>query len=317
MKSGCSDGILLVDKEEGLSSHRVVSLVKRALGGPKAPKVGHSGTLDPFATGLLIVMVGQATKLSRYLAGEEKTYRAVMKLGEATDTLDATGSVVRRLEEPLPSMEELDAVSKKFIGIIEQTPPMYSAVKHHGVRAYKLARKGIHVHLKKRNVTIFEIELMDYQAPYVTMKIRCSAGTYIRTLAADLAEAMGSAAHLTALRRLSVGRYNSADAMDSRELQAGAGCRENLIARFIDPADVLEWMPSITISTALATGIRRGYQPTIEEMHEMAESVYPMEEGPVKMVSSGRLVAVGRLGESGGAEKGGFTIERVFSTDDD
>ncbi|HDR15622.1 MAG TPA: tRNA pseudouridine(55) synthase, partial [Desulfobacteraceae bacterium] len=127
MKKGCTGGILLVDKERDSSSHEVVSLVRRVLGGRKGLKVGHAGTLDPFATGLLLVMVGQATKLSRYLTGEDKTYRAVMKLGEATDSLDLTGKVIRRVKKPLPSREEIEAVSKKFTGIIEQTPPMYSA----------------------------------------------------------------------------------------------------------------------------------------------------------------------------------------------
>ncbi|MFO8088472.1 MAG: tRNA pseudouridine(55) synthase TruB [Desulfatiglandaceae bacterium] len=317
MNRGCSGGILLVDKEEGLSSHQVVSLVKRALGGRKAPKVGHAGTLDPFATGLLVVMVGQATKLSRYLAAEDKIYRAVMKLGEATDTLDATGRVIRSLEGPLPSMEEIEAVSKKFIGIIEQTPPMYSAVKHQGVRAYRLARKGIHVLLKKRNVNISEIELIEYKPPYAKMEIHCSAGTYIRTLAADLGEAMGNAAHLTALRRLSVGSYNIADALGSSELHVGAGCREKLVARLIDPVEVLEWMPSIPISAGLAARISRGYQPTKDEIDAGADSVPREQSGLVKIVAAGRLVAVGRLGNAEGAEKSGFTAERVFSADDD
>jgi tRNA pseudouridine55 synthase len=263
-------------------------------------------------------MVGQATKLSRYLSGEDKSYRAVMKLGEATDTLDATGSVIRRSKEPLPSMEEIEGVSKKFIGIIEQTPPMYSAVKHQGVRAYKLARKGIHVPLKKRSVNIFEIELIDFQAPHVTMKIHCSAGTYIRTLAADLGEAMGSAAHLTALRRLSIGPYNIRDALGSGQLRGGTGCCEKLSARFIDPVKVLQWMPSITISTGLAARIRRGYQPSIDEIGAAAgDLVSRMQNGLVKIVAGDRLVAVGRLGNIEGVEQSGFIAERVFSADND
>jgi tRNA pseudouridine55 synthase len=316
MKDGFRDGILLVDKEEGLSSHQVVSRVRRVLGGRKAPKVGHAGTLDPFATGLLVVMIGQATKLSRYLAGEDKTYRAVVKLGEATDTLDATGTVIKRLEGPLPSGEEIEAVSKKFVGIIGQTPPMYSAVKHQGVRAYKLARKGIHVALKMRKVTISKIQLMDYQAPYATMEIHCSAGTYIRTLAADLAEAMGSAAHLTALRRLSVGRYRCADALDSGELRDGEGNRENLFDRIIDPVEALEWMPSLTISSGLAARIRQGYQPTIDETGAGTGSASGTRDGLIKLVVAGRLVAVGRMGDAQGSEKSGFTVERVFFADD-
>jgi tRNA pseudouridine55 synthase len=149
------------------------------------------------------------------------------------------------------------------------------------------------------------------------MEIHCSAGTYIRTLAADLGEAMGNAAHLTALRRLSVRPYKIADALGSGELRVGAGCREKLAARLIDPVEVLEWMPLITISTGLAARIRRGYQPTNDEIDAGADSVSRSQSGLVKIVAAGRLVAVGRLGNAEGAEKSGFTTERVFSADDD
>ncbi|HDR15841.1 MAG TPA: hypothetical protein ENN79_10245, partial [Desulfobacteraceae bacterium] len=189
-----------------------------------------------------------------------------------------------------------------------------SAVKHQGVRAYKLARKGVHVDLKKRAVNIFELELIDYQAPYATLKIRCSAGTYVRALAADLGEAMGNAAHLTALRRLSVGSYTCTDALNSVDLKSGAACREKLFTRLIDPVKALEWMPSITISAELADRMRLGYQPKMAEMDAEADFVSRTQGCLVKVVADGSLVAVGRLGEAGGNGKSGFTGERVFTS---
>jgi tRNA pseudouridine55 synthase len=314
MNNGCRSGILLVDKEEGLSSHEVVALVKRALGGRRGPKVGHAGTLDPFATGLLVVIVGQATKLSRYLTSEDKTYLAVLKLGETTDTLDPTGQVVKRVSKPMPTSEEIRVVSRKFTGVVEQTPPMYSALKINGVRAYSLARKGRQVALKKRNVNIFELDLLDYQEPYATMKIACSAGTYIRSLAADLGEAMGSAAYLTALRRLRVGRFHTTDALNSSELRPGAACREKLLERLLDPVEALDRMPLITVSSGLAARIRRGYRPEAAEIG--AGPFSPAGDEPFKVVAGGRLVAVGRLGRSESKDRNGFIAERVFPEED-
>ena len=306
------DGILLVDKEEGLTSHGVVSLVKRVLGGSRAPKVGHAGTLDPFATGLLVVMAGQATKLSPYLTGENKTYRAVMKLGEATDTLDRTGRIVKRMDGPFPAPGEITDVLKRFTGALEQTPPMYSAVKHHGVRAYRLARKGIEVPLRKRCVKVFVLELLEYDPPFATLEVHCTSGTYIRTLAADIGEALGTAAHLTALRRLSVGTFDVTDAVASIELRGGSGCREMIAGSMTAPADALHRMASIEVSPELAARIRRGYRPSMAEVGAGNEKSIPTEDGLVKVVAGRELIAVCRVTAAGGSMPEDLIIERVF-----
>ena len=299
----------MVDKEEGVTSHGVVSFVKRILGGRRASKVGHAGTLDPFATGLLVVMVGEATKLSRYLSAVDKTYRAVMKLGEATDTKDHTGRIVKSVDGPLPEASEISAVLKRFTGTIEQAPPMYSAVKHGGVRAYSLARKGVEVQLKMRRVKVFRLELIEYDPPFVTLEIHCSSGTYIRSLAADLGEALGSAAHLTELRRLSVGAFSLADAVASSRFREQDFSGDDIRRRLTAPGDALHGMVSVNVSRQMADRIRTGYQPSQAEIGVGAVSL-PAGEGLAKVMAGRELVAVGRFGSSESAA--GFSVERVF-----
>lgn len=302
-------GVLLVDKEEGVTSHGVVSFVRRILGGRRASKVGHAGTLDPFATGLLVVMVGESTKLSRYLSAVDKTYRAVMKLGEATDTMDRTGRTVKSTGGPLPDASEISAVSKRFIGTIEQVPPMYSAVKHGGVRAYSLARKGFEVQLKKRRVNVSRLELVEYDPPFATLEIHCSSGTYVRSLAADLGEALGSAAHLTGLRRLSVGAFGLADAVASSRLREQGFSCDDIRRRLTAPGDALHGMVSVNVSRQTAERIRAGHPPSMAEIREGSASV-PPGEGLVKVLAERELVAVGRL--SSAESTAGFSVERVF-----
>jgi tRNA pseudouridine55 synthase len=307
-------GILLVDKEENLTSRGVVSRVKRALGGRRSPKVGHAGTLDPFATGLLVVMVGQATKLSPYLAGEDKIYRAEMKLGEATDTLDLTGRVVKRVEKPYPAEREVKDALKRFTGTVEQSPPMYSAVRHQGVRAYRLARKGIEVSLRKRRVNIYYLDLIEYDPPHATLEIHCSSGTYIRTLAADLGEVLGTAAHLTALRRLTVGRFRLTEAVPSSELSSEAQCLRVISGHLTAPVDALHGIPSVSVSEGMAARIRNGYQPSMGEMSAADEEICRVVGGLVKVVAGRELVALGRLTAAVESKPAGLSMERVFSS---
>ena len=178
------DGILLVNKIKGETSHDVVKKVKAAFG-LKNCKVGHAGTLDPFATGLLIILLGQGTKLSRFIMSEDKVYRGTMRLGVETDTLDCTGSVVHKVTVSELGIEQIREKARQFVGEIEQLPPVYSAVKYKGTRAYKLARRGEEMSLKKRNVTVYSLRILSVDLPDVTMEVRCSSGTYIRSLAAD------------------------------------------------------------------------------------------------------------------------------------
>ncbi len=198
-------GIVLLDKPAGLSSNQAVQRVRRMF---DARKAGHTGSLDPFATGLLPVCLGEATKTAAFMLEADKTYRATALLGVATETGDTEGDVAREL--PVPSLEDAEVrdILARFEGAISQVPPMYSALKHEGKPLYRLAREGIEVRREARRVHIHELRLCRWAPPELEFEVHCSKGTYVRTLAEDLAAAMDSCAHLAALRRLSVGRFH-------------------------------------------------------------------------------------------------------------
>jgi tRNA pseudouridine55 synthase len=209
MQPQVPDGILNIDKPAGLSSARVVARAKRLL--PRGTKVGHAGTLDPFATGVLLLLVGKATKLCERLMSEPKQYLATVKLGATTETLDPeTPEVVRAGVLPV-TRERVEHVLPGFVGEIEQTPPAYSALKIGGRPAYQLAREGETVELKPRRVKVYAIELLRYDWPALELRIDCGRGTYVRSIARDVGEALGTDGYLTALRRTKVGVF-SADA---------------------------------------------------------------------------------------------------------
>jgi tRNA pseudouridine55 synthase len=203
------DGALLLDKPVGLSSNAALQQAKRFF---KAGKAGHAGTLDPLASGLLIVLFGEATKLAGPLLDDDKEYLATLKLGERTATGDAEGEIVERKEVAL-SPRDVGAVLERFLGEIEQVPPMHSALKRGGVPLYALARKGETVERQARRVRIAELESVECTIPYLKLRVRCSKGTYVRTLAEDIGAALGSCAHLTALRRTASGRWRVEDAV--------------------------------------------------------------------------------------------------------
>ncbi|NVK31103.1 MAG: tRNA pseudouridine(55) synthase TruB [Gammaproteobacteria bacterium] len=210
------NGILLLDKPMGLSSQQALSRVKYLF---NAKKAGHTGTLDPMATGLLPLTFGVATRISGLLLEGDKRYFARVKLGEATDTLDAEGEVIAT--SPVPpslTLEGLQQAAKSFIGQISQIPPMASALKHNGQRLYDLARQGIEVERKARDVTIYELDSLALDPHYFSFEVLCSKGTYVRTLAADLCEALGTVGHLVELRRLSSGPFSVADAASMASL---------------------------------------------------------------------------------------------------
>lgn len=217
------DGILIIDKPAGITSHDVVSKVRRAL---QTKRVGHTGTLDPFATGVVVVLVGKATRLAQFLDKDEKEYTATMQFGFETDTGDLTG--VRSVECGLLNDElterlnsvDWEAALSKFRGTIMQTPPMYSAKKVEGKKLYELARKGIEIERKAVEVTIHEIEIAEGDHHFASLKVVCSAGTYIRTLAEDIGREIGVGAHLTALRRTRAGKFSIDQAILIDELDA-------------------------------------------------------------------------------------------------
>jgi len=197
-------GILLLDKPLGLSSNGALQRVKRIY---RAAKAGHTGSLDPLATGLLPVCLGSATKISAFLLDADKRYRVRVRLGEVTSTADAEGEVIRTAPTDGVTEAALRTALEGFLGTISQLPPMYSAVKHQGERLYKLARQGIEVERQPREVTIFGIELLEFALPEVEIDVHCSKGTYVRTLAEDLGEVLGCGGHVIALRRSGVGPY--------------------------------------------------------------------------------------------------------------
>ena len=213
------DGFLVIDKPAGISSHDVVNRVRRILG---TRKVGHTGTLDPFATGVLPIAVGEGTKAIQFLDEGEKAYEAVIRLGLVTDTLDITGTVLQEHDSGGLGQEQLLSAMAALTGEISQVPPMYSAIKQGGQPLYKLARKGIEVERQSRQVIIHSFELLEFSSPLATVRVHCSRGTYVRTLADDLGKLLGCGACLTALRRTLSGPFRLADAMTLEQLASYA-----------------------------------------------------------------------------------------------
>ena len=204
------DGALLVDKPSGPTSHDVVDAIRRKFG---IKKVGHCGTLDPNATGLLIIVLGRGTKLSEKLMSDDKVYAGTIKFGEATDSYDADGELTASLPVMPMTLDELNAASVSFIGDQMQIPPMVSAIKKNGVPLYKLARKGIEVEREPRLVHIYNFRFTNYTAPVGTFKLACTKGTYVRSVAHDLGTKLGCGAHLATLRRAVSGKFDVADAL--------------------------------------------------------------------------------------------------------
>ena len=215
MTNPAADGLLLVDKPAGMSSHAVVDHARRAIG---TRRIGHGGTLDPFATGLLVLLVNRATRLLPFLDGEPKVYRARIKFGARTSTDDCEGDVVEEAAPPSP--EAVDQAIRSLTGHLLQRPPAFSAKSVAGVRAYKAARRGRPVTLEPVGVRVYEWRVLGWNGPELEAEIRCTGGTYVRALARDLGEASGSAAHLAGLRRLSSGRFSVDDAVRMDSLDA-------------------------------------------------------------------------------------------------
>jgi len=210
------DGILNVNKPWGKTSFNVVALVKRLTG---ERRVGHAGTLDPIATGVLPICLGQGTRIIEFLADATKTYRAQIELGVATDTYDASGKIIQKGDPSGISREQLESALVSFRGLIQQTPPMYSAVKHQGQRLYELARAGLEVERKSRPTKIYNLEIIDWQSPIVTVDVECGKGTYIRSLAHDLGQSLGCGANLKSLIRSGYGPFDIKNAVSVPQLE--------------------------------------------------------------------------------------------------
>jgi tRNA pseudouridine55 synthase len=222
------DGALLIDKPSGPTSHDVVDAIRRQF---RIKKVGHCGTLDPNATGLLIIVLGRGTKLSEKLMGDDKVYEGTLKFGETTDSYDSDGELVASLPVPPITLDELNASAATFIGDQMQVPPMVSAIKKNGVPLYKLARKGIEVEREPRLIHIYNFRFTDYQEPIATFKLASTKGTYVRSIAHDLGQKLGCGAHLTTLRRSVSGKFDVADAtpLDTVLRLTAAGLEKKVI----------------------------------------------------------------------------------------
>lgn len=245
------DGLLCIDKPAGLTSHDVVREIRSI---SSLRRVGHTGTLDPLATGLLILCVGPATRLAEYLVALPKSYSATIRLGQETDTYDAEGDIVA--DAPVSvKKNDLDQILAQFLGQIEQIPPIYSAVKQDGQPLYKRARQGLTVTPKARLVTIYEIELLSWESPILQLRVVCSSGTYIRSIAHDLGQQLDCGGHIRSLRRNSIGPFDVGDAVSLDELSK-ANWRE-----FLQPTDTaVAHLPRLDLSASEALKLRQGQQ---------------------------------------------------------
>ena len=223
------DGALLIDKPCGPTSHDVVAAVRRKF---QIEKVGHAGTLDPNATGLLILLLGKGTKLSERLMSSDKVYEGTAKFGEATDSYDSDGEITSSLPVPPLTLDEINQYASEFEGDIMQTPPMVSAVKKDGVPLYKLARKGVEVERKPKLIHVYKYRFTSYEEPLGKCRVACTKGTYVRSLVHELGEKVGCGAHLTQLRRITSGRF---DVEDSISLDAALELSENDLGKRVIP----------------------------------------------------------------------------------
>ena len=210
------DGILNINKPVGKTSFEVVAIVRKLSG---EARVGHGGTLDPEATGVLPIGLGRGTRMAEFLAEASKVYQAQVELGTATDTYDASGKVTYRGDVSMVTKEQVEAALASFRGLIQQTPPLYSALKYQGQPLYRLARAGIEVPRSPRKINVFRLELLDFKLPLLTLEVTCSKGTYIRSLAHDLGQALGCGAHLKSLVRLKSGPFHLSEAVSLPQLE--------------------------------------------------------------------------------------------------
>ena len=249
-------GVFLLDKPQGMSSNDIMQKVKRIF---QANKAGHTGALDPLATGMLPICLGEATKFSQFLLDADKRYLVTAKLGERTDTSDAEGQIVETREVNVKTPEILTAL-EQFRGDILQVPTMFSALKHNGKPLYEYARQGITVEREARPITIFELNFIEYNAPYLTLEVHCSKGTYIRTLVDDLGEALGCGAHVTMLRRTAVADYPTEKMLDWHTLQSLAEPQDlSLLDALLLPIDTaVAKLPALTLNESQTQGIGFG-----------------------------------------------------------
>lgn len=281
------DGVLVIDKPAGITSHDVVSKVRRIL---KEKKVGHTGTLDPAATGVLPLVLGRATKLARYLSGDTKSYRAVVKLGETTTTLDGEGEVLQT--RPVTcSKEQVLEVAASFIGEQKQVPPMYSAKKIDGKKLYELARQGIEIEREAKDVTIHSLTVSDCTLPELTFDVSCSAGTYVRVLAQDIGERLGCGAYLKTLRRTSAGPFLEADSITLEQLAEQLDLAKQ---KLVPMNRALSGLPRIAVPSDMARMMSNGYQLNAGDLRNIDLPAFKQNDALAVAQEHGDVIAVVR-----------------------
>lgn len=254
-------GVLVVDKPVGYTSHDVVQIIRRGTGIRRA---GHTGTLDPRASGVLVVLIGPAVRLSEYVSASDKRYQATIRLGASTDTYDSEGSITSSASVEDVSMEQFEEILHQFIGEIKQVPPPYSAVKVKGRKAYEMARKGEDVELEPRTINVYSLELLEWDPPEAVVDVFCSSGTYVRSLANDLGAALGCGAHLIGLRRTKSGRFTLRDAVPLRRLQESFQAGD-WYKYLIPAAEALGDWPLVELNADDVDLVRHGHRiPAVE-----------------------------------------------------
>jgi tRNA pseudouridine55 synthase len=293
-------GLLLVDKPEGPSSAHVVHRAKVSLG---AKKVGHLGTLDPFASGLLLLGINEGTKISDIFLRAPKSYRGVVTLGVATDSQDCTGAVVTTRPVPPLADRELDILEQRFSGVLQQTPPMFSALKRDGVRLYKLARQGKEVPRQPRTIQIDSIQLRQINRTEISIEVTCSRGTYVRTLASDLGEALGCGAHLKSLRRIACGHLRIERAVTLDDLERFATRAESAM---ISLSDALSHLRGVTWDHRWLARLRLGQQECLSQIGK------PLEEQELVRILDARGNLVALIGWNEEIPGASWQLLRVF-----
>lgn len=281
-------GVLLLDKPVGLTSNQALQTVKRLL---NACKAGHTGSLDPIATGLLPLFFGEATKLTQFLLNADKRYWTVFQLGVSTTTFDSEGETTAML--PVTAgLRDIERALEKFHGEITQIPPMYSAVKHNGKALYKLARAGVEVVREPRSVMVHEIKVLGFQDNRLTLEIACTKGTYVRSLAHDLGEILGCGAHVTQLRRLAIGTISIEHAVSLDQLQALESPLERL--RLLQPVDnVLHTVPEVHLTSLAVHYLKQGQ--AVSARHSIAPGWVRLYEGDSRFLGMGQVLDDGRV----------------------
>ena len=282
-------GIVVLDKANGLSSNAALQEVKRLY---EANKAGHAGSLDPLATGVLPVCLGEATKVSQFLLDSDKCYRARIKLGIRTDTGDSEGSIIERNAGISVSRKAIERALTKFKGEVEQVPPMHSAIKMNGVPLYKLARKGITVEREPRLVTLYQICLVEFVNSELELEISCSKGTYIRTIADDLGQELGCGAHVIELRRTQAGVFTEKDSISSEELALEKENRGlDKIDQFLIPMDrAIQDLPEVNLPSITASHVKNGQAVLVRHLPK---------NGLVRMYEDEQFIGIGSIDDDG------------------